>query len=49
VDVEMLTDLTNLSKVSLRKYLDYMVENNWIKKEVDYGTVGRPKYKYYIK
>ncbi|MGS0973123.1 MAG: response regulator [Candidatus Izemoplasmataceae bacterium] len=49
VDVEMLTDLTNLSKVSLRKYLDYMVENNWIKKEVDYGTVGRPKYKYFIK
>lgn len=49
VDVEEISHITNLSKVSLRKYLDYLVENNAIEKKIDYGTVGRPKYKYYIK
>ena len=49
VDVEDISKITNLSKVSLRKYLDYLTENNTIEKKIDYGTVGRPKYKYFIK
>lgn len=49
IDVEEISQITNLSKVSLRKYLDYLVDNNTIEKKIDYGTVGRPKYKYYIK
>jgi response regulator of citrate/malate metabolism len=49
LDVEELSVITNLSKVSLRKYLDYLAEVNAIDKRMDYGTVGRPKYKYYIK
>lgn len=49
VDVEEISHITNLSKVSLRKYLDYLVDTNDIEKRIDYGTVGRPKYKYYIK
>lgn len=49
IDVEEISKITNLSKVSLRKYLDYMVDNNSIEKKIDYGTVGRPKYKYFIK
>lgn len=49
VDVEAISKITNLSKVSLRKYLDYLTDNNTIEKKIDYGTVGRPKYKYYIK
>jgi response regulator of citrate/malate metabolism len=49
IDVEDISQITNLSKVSLRKYLDYLTENNTIEKKIDYGTVGRPKYKYYIK
>lgn len=49
VDVEEISQITNLSKVSLRKYLDYLVDNNAIEKKIDYGTVGRPKYKYFIK
>ena len=49
VDVEEISHVTNLSKVSLRKYLDYLVDNSAIEKKIDYGTVGRPKYKYYIK
>jgi response regulator of citrate/malate metabolism len=49
LDVEDISKITNLSKVSLRKYLDYLVDNNTIEKKIDYGTVGRPKYKYYIK
>lgn len=49
LDVEEISEITNLSKVSLRKYLDYLSENGSIDKQMDYGTVGRPKYKYYIK
>lgn len=49
VNIEEISEVTNLSKVSLRKYLDYLVELSAIKKQVDYGTVGRPKYQYYIK
>ncbi len=49
IDIDEISEFTNLSKVSLRKYLDYLVELNAIDKRIDYGTVGRPKYKYYIK
>ncbi len=49
IDVEEISSITGLSKVSLRKYLDYLTESNTIEKQIDYGTVGRPKYKYYIK
>ena len=49
LDVEEISAITNLSKVSLRKYLDYLTEINSIEKRIDYGTVGRPKYKYYVK
>lgn len=49
LDVEEVSAITNLSKVSLRKYLDYLTEINAIDKRIDYGTVGRPKYKYFIK
>ena len=49
LDVEEVSQITNLSKVSLRKYLDYLTEINAIEKRIDYGTVGRPKYKYFIK
>jgi len=49
IDVEDISKITNLSKVSLRKYLDYLTDNNTIEKKIDYGTVGRPKYKYFIK
>lgn len=49
IDVEEISTITGLSKVSLRKYLDYLTDSNAIEKQIDYGTVGRPKYKYYIK
>lgn len=49
IDIEQIAEITTLSKVSLRKYLDYLVETNDITKKIDYGTVGRPKFNYYIK
>ncbi len=49
LDVEELSNITNLSKVSLRKYLDHLATTGAIDKQMDYGTVGRPKYKYLIK
>ena len=49
LDVEEVSQFTNLSKVSVRKYLDYLTNLGSIDKRMDYGTVGRPKYKYFIK
>lgn len=49
LDVEEISSITSLSKVSVRKYLDYLANQGSIDKRMDYGTVGRPKYKYFIK
>lgn len=49
LDAEEISQITNLSKVSVRKYLDHLANQGSIEKRMDYGTVGRPKYKYFIK
>jgi response regulator of citrate/malate metabolism len=49
LDAEQISSITNLSKVSVRKYLDYLTDNGTIQKKIDYGMVGRPKYRYLIK
>lgn len=49
LDAEEISRITNLSKVSVRKYLDHLSQQGAIEKRMDYGTVGRPKYKYLIK
>ncbi|MBZ9685441.1 response regulator [Clostridium estertheticum] len=42
--------LLGISRVSIRKYLNFLEEINALKKEVIYGSLGRPIYKYkYIK
>ncbi|WNF35002.1 response regulator [Bacillaceae bacterium IKA-2] len=43
---EELSRKTGISRVSLRKYLNFMNEINVLEIEVVYGTVGRPVYKY---
>lgn len=35
-----------MSKVALRKYLDYLVDIGVINSDIEYGSVGRPKYTY---
>ena len=36
----------NMSKVSVRHYLEYLYKKNQIICDTEYGTVGRPKYTY---
>ncbi|MGX7417257.1 response regulator [Carnobacterium gallinarum] len=46
--VSDLTNATNLSHVSVRKYLHYLEGNGVIKMKLEYGTVGRPTSLYYL-
>ena len=42
-------DRLGLSKVTVRKYLEYLVGLNELDMGVEYGTVGRPSYTYWRK
>jgi CitB family two-component system response regulator MalR len=47
---EELAVLLGISRVSIRKYLNFLEEIKALKKEVIYGSLGRPIYKYkYLK
>lgn len=35
-----------LTKVTVRRYLDYLESIGYIIKDLEYGAVGRPLYKY---
>ncbi|MCG8539514.1 MAG: response regulator [Clostridia bacterium] len=43
---EMVAEEMALSKVTVRRYLEYMEEIGQVKLEVEYGSVGRPLYLY---
>lgn len=43
---EELAVLLGISRVSIRKYLNFLEEIKTLKKEVIYGSLGRPIYKY---
>jgi response regulator of citrate/malate metabolism len=44
---EAIANELGLSKVTVRRYLEYLEELGEVKREVDYGSVGRPSYLYY--
>jgi CitB family two-component system response regulator MalR len=43
---EELAAILGISRVSIRKYLNFLEETGSIKKEIIYGSLGRPTYKY---
>ncbi|GHC23879.1 response regulator [Aidingimonas halophila] len=43
---EALNDATGMSRVSLRKYLKYLVEQGVLEEAFHYGQVGRPSFTY---
>lgn len=45
---ESLSELIDISSVTIRRYLEYMESINRIKSTIKYGTVGRPKSFYRI-
>lgn len=46
ITCSMLADEINLSKVTARRYLNYLVEAGTVQSKVDYSTGGRPSIKY---
>ncbi|MEY8353258.1 response regulator [Lachnospiraceae bacterium 54-53] len=43
---EQISAETGLSKVTVRRYMNYLIENNEISSRVDYSTGGRPRVEY---
>ena len=43
---EEISSAINLSKVTIRRYMNYLIENNEISSDVDYKTGGRPSIRY---
>ena len=44
---EGLAEKLGIARVTVRRYLEYMGKENNVEKLVEYGKVGRPKYKYH--
>ncbi len=43
---EEVAEKTGLSKVTVRRYLEFLADNGEVSTEVEYGSVGRPSYLY---
>ena len=43
---EELSRQVGISRVSVRKYLDYFCDVGYLEKEASYGAVGRPVFRY---
>lgn len=46
---EEVADRMGVSKVTVRKYLDYLVEEEVLEREMEYGAIGRPSHKYRVR
>lgn len=44
--VDATSHLTGLSKVTVRRYLNYLIGTNEAESQVDYSTGGRPRVEY---
>lgn len=43
---EEISEKSGIARVTVRKYLEFMVEEGQVEKEVEYGKIGRPQHKY---
>lgn len=43
---EEISSETGLSKVTVRRYMNFLIEENKVKSHVDYSTGGRPSIRY---
>jgi response regulator of citrate/malate metabolism len=46
---ESLSQVCNLSKVTIRRYLNYLIDTGALQSTIDYETGGRPKTLYFLK
>ncbi len=47
IDIHKLADELDISSVTARHYLEYLVQTNILQKDLKYGSVGRPNYIYH--
>lgn len=47
IDLELISKKLNISSVTARHFLEYLVDNRFIFKEFRYGDIGRPKNYYH--
>lgn len=43
---EEISEKSGVARVTVRKYLEFMVEEGRVEKDVEYGKIGRPQHKY---
>lgn len=43
---EEICEKSGVARVTVRKYLEFMVEEGLVEKDVEYGKIGRPQHKY---
>jgi response regulator of citrate/malate metabolism len=43
-----ISDILNTSTVTVKKYLDYLMEQGRVENSIYYGSIGRPEYKYKV-
>lgn len=48
LSVEEISEGLDITKVTVRRYMDYLEKIGYIVREIEYGSVGRPAYKYKI-
>ncbi len=46
LSAENISEELDISKVTVRRYMDYLEEGGYVIKEAEYGSVGRPLYLY---
>ncbi len=46
LSTEEIAEAMNLSKVSVRRYLDYLQSNGEVELKIEYGSIGRPSNQY---
>lgn len=45
-DIESIVKISGLSHVTVRKYIQFLVDHQILKEEMEYGSIGRPTTKY---
>lgn len=45
-NIKEICELTEMSNVTIKKYLDYLEKIDYIKENIIYGNIGRPQYVY---
>lgn len=49
LSIEVISENMGMSKVTIRRYLDYLDEIGSVDKKIEYGSRGRPSYLYKVK